>query len=57
MSLRSTKHVLGVLPAILHLIKKKIYKNGVINIPILYMGKLSLESLMKLLVSERDAFC
>ena len=46
----------AILHVKLHLIKKKIYEEGVINIPILQMRKLRLEALMKLLVSERDAF-
>ena len=35
MLLNSTKHVLSVLHALLHLIPNKMYKEGVINIPIL----------------------
>ena len=35
MLLTSTKHVLSVLHALLHLIPNKMYKEGVINIPIL----------------------
>ena len=35
MLLSSTKHVLSVLHALLHLITKKMYEEGVINIPIL----------------------
>ena len=41
MLLRSAKLFLGVLYALLHLIKNKIYKKGVSNIPILQMGKQS----------------
>ena len=46
-------NVLGVLHALLHIIEKEIYEEGVISIPILQRGKLKLEALMKLLVSER----
>jgi len=37
--LNSTKHVLRVLHAVLHLIKNKIYKEGVSSIPFSQMGK------------------
>ena len=51
MLLRSTKlHVL------LHLIKKKIYEEGVINIPTYRWGNWGTEALLNLLVIERNDF-
>ena len=40
MLFNSTEHVLSVLHALLHLITKNMYEEGVINIPISQMSKL-----------------
>jgi len=57
--LRLLSNVVGVFDGLLHLIENKIYEEIVVNIPIYTSGslmKLILQGLMKLLVSERDAF-
>ena len=52
MLLRLLSNVLGVLGRLLHLIENKIYEK-IFNIPFILQEA---EALMKLLVSERDAF-
>ena len=52
MLLRLLSNVLGVLDRLLHLIENKIYEK-IFNIPFILQEA---EALMKLLVSERDAF-
>lgn len=55
MLLTSTKHVLSVLHALLHLIPNKMYKEGVINIPIFIDEETETETLLALLVREIHA--
>ena len=55
MLFNSTKHVLSVLHALLHLIPNKMYKEGVSTFPFYRWGNWDTETLMALLVREIHA--